>query len=155
MDTNLFPAQALSMADLLPHSAPMILLDSVMHWDEHNICCLAQSHLQPDNPLREAGILSVFAGIEYAAQAMAAHARLLAGKSADITPDKGFLAVASKLSASADTLDCNMAPLQVNAQRLAYNADSSLYGFSLTAGDKILLAGQLTAVLIRETNSNR
>jgi len=131
----------------------MVLLDAISLWDQQTIRCLTQSHLLPDNPLRDGGVLSVFAGVEYAAQAMAIHARLLDSATADIPPRKGFLAVASKLNANVDVLDHIAAPIQVEANMLAHNTDSSLYAFSLTADGQTLLSGQLTAVIISDTSS--
>ncbi|SDU23327.1 hypothetical protein [Halopseudomonas salegens] len=154
MDTSTLSAPLPPIADLLPHSAPMVLLDSITQWDEQNIRCQAHSHLQPDNPLRDAGVLSVFAGVEYAAQAMAAHARLLSPAAAGGPPRKGFLAVASKLNASVDVLDSLSAPMHIEANMLAHNADSSLYAFSLTADGQTLLTGQLTAVTVSDNSTD-
>ena len=140
-----------AIADLLPHRPPMVLLDAIIHWDEQRIHCQSQSHLQPDNPLRQAGVLSVFAGVEYAAQAMAAHARLLMARAPDAEPRKGFIAVASKLAAQVDRLDSVTAALSIEAEMLAHNADSSLYAFTLSAAGQTLLTGQLTAVTISDT----
>ncbi|HEY7885675.1 MAG TPA: hypothetical protein VIC08_12100 [Cellvibrionaceae bacterium] len=135
------------IAELIPHRAPMVLVDSITHWDDKNIICHSESHLSSDNPLRDQGVLSVFAGVEYAAQAMAAHARLISPPKADGPPRKGFLAVASKLTATVAELDTVAAPLVINAHMLAHNADSSLYEFTLHAADTLVLSGQLTAVM--------
>lgn len=154
MDNSKFSAPFPPIADLLPHSAPMVLLDSISQWDEQTIHCQTHSHLLADNALRDAGVLSVFAGVEYAAQAMAAHAHLLNSATAGTPTRKGFLAVASKLNARVDVLDCITAPMQVEANMLAHNADSSLYAFSLAADSQTLLTGQLTAVIISDTNTD-
>ena len=151
MHTRSTPALLPPIADLLPHSAPMVLVDSIIRWDEQSIHCLSTSHLQPDNPLRDAGVLSIFAGVEYAGQAMAAHARLLLSTTADAEPRKGFIAVASKLVAHVDALDSIAATLHIEANMLAHNADSSLYSFTLSANGQALLTGQLTAVTISDS----
>ena len=150
MHTSTAPATMPPIADLLPHRAPMVLLDSITRWDGQSIHCQTRSHLLPDNPLRETGVLSVFAGVEYAGQAMAAHARLLQSEAADATPRKGFIAVASKLAPQVDTLDSITAPMHIEAHMLAHNNDSSLYAFSLSADGQTLLTGQLTAVTIND-----
>lgn len=152
MPTSTFPASTPAIAELLPHSPPMVLVDAIIQWDEQSIHCHSQSHLQPDNPLRQDGVLSVFAGVEYAAQTMAAHARLLMATADDARPRKGFIAVASKLAARVDTLDSVAAPLLIAADMLAHNADSSLYAFTLSADGQTLLTGQLTAVTIADTD---
>ena len=135
---------------LLPHSGPMVLVDSITHWDATHIRCRAQSHLRADNPLRQDGELSVFAGVEYAAQAMAVHARLTTSQPQDGAPRRGFVAVASRLVASVQQLDTETQPLDIEVAVIASSADSSLYQFTLHAGERQLLSGQLTAILAAE-----
>ncbi|MDQ2076992.1 hypothetical protein [Marinimicrobium sp. ABcell2] len=136
---------ALKPASLLPHTGAMVLLDRIDRWDDETIVCTSHSHLAADNPLRDDGRLSVYAGVEYAAQAMAAHTRLLISDSAP--PRKGFLAVASKVTAHAATLDEHTQELTIEAQTIAQNRDSSMYQFRLSAQGQLILEGQLTAVL--------
>lgn len=147
MTRSPLPITGQPLADLLPHSPPMVLLERISHWDESRIECQSHSHLQADNPLRDNGMLSVLAGIEYAAQAMAAHARLRSTGQTAAQPRKGMIAVASRVSAHADRLDAIAAPLQIEASLLVHNSDSSLYSFNLSAGGQPLLSGQLTAVI--------
>jgi len=139
-------------ASLLPHAHPMVLLDTIVRWDSDAIVCSSRSHLAADNPLREVGHLSVFAGVEYAAQAMAAHNRLLADD--DAPPRKGFLAVASKVTALAQNLDQSLdqwpQTLTIEAWVMAQTRDSSMYQFRLSAQETPVLEGQLTAVLSPE-----
>lgn len=132
--------------ELLPHVAPMVLIDAILRWDDNNISCMAHSHLASDNPLRLEGILSVYAGVEYAAQAMAAHAQLTSTAPAS-APRKGFLATASKLSAQVSNLDQIAEPLSVDVHRIAANNGSSLYSFMISAGQQTLLEGQLMAIV--------
>lgn len=147
------PLEYTVIARLLPHTAPMVLLERVDGWDLQTIRCSARSHLAPDNPLRQDGILSIYAGVEYAAQAQALHARLTATPG-DGAPRKGFIAVASKLEAQmldlnkpVSDLDEIAAPLQIELTQLAVNDASSLYRFSLSAAGQLLLQGELLAVL--------
>lgn len=126
----------------------MVLIGAVRAWDDSKISCVANSHLAANNPLRVNGLLSVYTGVEYAAQAMAAHARLTAPAAQETTaPRKGFLAVASKLSASVQNLDTINAELQIDLEMIAANADSSMYSFVLSADQSVLLTGQLMAVM--------
>jgi predicted hotdog family 3-hydroxylacyl-ACP dehydratase len=127
----------------------MVLLDAIERWDSEAIVCTSRSHLAPNNPLRDDGRLSVYAGVEYAAQAMAAHTRLLTDSSAP--PRKGFLAVASKVAAQADALDEYAETLTIEARVIAQNRDSSMYQFHISAQGKPILEGQLTAVLSNST----
>ena len=62
----------------LPHQGSMCLLDAATAWDAQHIRCTASSHRHADNPLRAHDRLGTACGIEYAAQAMAAHGALLA-----------------------------------------------------------------------------
>jgi predicted hotdog family 3-hydroxylacyl-ACP dehydratase len=57
----------------------MCLLDEVTGWDTERISCRTSTHRAADNPLRAHGQLGIACGIEYAAQAMAAHGALLGG----------------------------------------------------------------------------
>ncbi|WP_049721083.1 hypothetical protein [Gilvimarinus polysaccharolyticus] len=139
------PISKQQLAALLPHAEPMILLDCITGWDADNIQCTATRHTQSDNPLRIEGVLSVFAGVEYAAQAMAAHARLCAPQ--QNAPARGFIAVASKLKALAQQLDESPGELHINARKLVQNNDSSLYEFCLSGPQGTILSGQITAVI--------
>lgn len=148
---------------LLPHRGTMVLLDAIIQWDESAIQCTASSHLSAANPLRDKGRLSVYAGIEYAAQAMAAHVRLcqeqslqrpdqsLQRQEQSLQPARGFLAQASKLRATVATLDQRSAPLRIDAWPLARNPGHSLYQFQIHAEDCCLLEGRLTAII--DTNA--
>ncbi len=133
-------------AELLPHREPMVLIEAIRDWDDSKITCTASSHQQKNNPLRVAGVLSVYAGVEYAAQAMAAHARLVANDF-NGEPRKGFLAVASKLSAQVANLDQMDGSLIIALEKIASNDDSSLYHFVISAANQSLLEGQLMAVM--------
>lgn len=133
-------------AELLPHVPPMVLIDKITSWDHTTVVCSADSHLHQDNPLRINGRLSAHAGIEYAAQAMAAHAKLRAGETG--APRRGVVATASKVVAHVDTLDAVPAPLSISATRIADNGDSSLYEFRISAAEQLLLEGQLMVLTI-------
>lgn len=124
----------------------MVLLDSIIAHSEAGITCIAHSHLDPHNPLRISKTLSIYAGIEYAAQAMAVHSKLCAA--ADQPPRRGVVAVASKLQAHYPQLDSFAVPLQIDVNILVRNDTNSLCGFRLCAGEKELLCGQLTAIII-------
>lgn len=133
--------------DLLPHAPPMVLIDAVVDYGTDYILCTALSHLQPQNPLRIEGALSIFTGIEYAAQAMAAHNRLLMNDNEQTSPRKGVIAVASKLVAQQPYLDTEQSALSIKVDVLAQTADSSLAQFTIHSNNKELLRGQLTAAL--------
>jgi predicted hotdog family 3-hydroxylacyl-ACP dehydratase len=125
----------------------MVLLDSITAYDQAHITCTAVSHLAHDNPLRVSGRLSVYAGIEYAAQAMAAHTRLLSAESPATAPRRGVLAVASKVKAYTHWLDDVAGPLTIKSAIVAQTSDSSLCRFSVSRNTQVLLQGQLTVTL--------
>ena len=55
------------VAGLVPHAGSMCLLDQVIECGDDHIVCSAVSHRSPNNPLRDAGRLSVSAAIGFIA----------------------------------------------------------------------------------------
>lgn len=70
------PSVTPPVASLVPHAGPMCLLETVSEWRDDGISC--EALVTDDHPLRVRGRLPATALIEYAAQAMAAHGRLIA-----------------------------------------------------------------------------
>ncbi|MGJ7615159.1 MULTISPECIES: hydroxymyristoyl-ACP dehydratase [unclassified Variovorax] len=134
------------IAQRIPHSGSMCLLDRLESWDAEAIHCSSTTHAQADNPLRtESGLLAPNA-IEYAAQAMALHGGLLAAEGS--TPSAGFLASARNVKLSVARLDDVPGALQVRAQRLSGDDRQVLYAFTVTADDGRMLAeGRAVVVL--------
>lgn len=133
---------------LLPHTDEMVLIDAIILWDFEKICCTANSHLHVNNPLRQSGQLSIYAGIEYAVQAMAAHAQIKVESGGGIIPPrKGFLAAMSRIKAYTQNLDDATETLHIEAQAIASTPNSSMYKFTISANNFTLLEGQLTAVM--------
>lgn len=92
--------------------------------------------------------MPALAGIEYAAQALAAHCALLAA-GADGAPaqGQGLLAGVREVALHVARLDDIDAPLTVRAERLVANGSRLLYGFSIEAGQRQLLSGRVAVVL--------
>jgi len=134
------------IAQLVPQRGPMCLLHEVAHSDERGIVCNALSHRSPDNPLRRAGMLPALAGIEYAAQALAAHCALLA-RAHQAEPVQGLLAGVREVELHVARLDDIDAPLTVRAERLVANGPRLLYGFVIESGQRKLLSGRVAVVL--------
>jgi predicted hotdog family 3-hydroxylacyl-ACP dehydratase len=130
--------------DLVPHQGAMCLLDEVLEWDAGRIVCAAASHRDPSNPLRGADGLSAIAGVEYAAQAVAAHAVLTMTSSAQ---RKGYLASLRDVICSVERLDTEPGDLAVSANQVAAEAGRLLYDFRIDAGGRELLRGRLSVVL--------
>jgi len=139
----------------IPHQGSMCLLDRVDSWDAQNIRCSASSHCALDNPLRAHGRLGAACGIEYAAQAMAAHGALLAA--ADSAPRAGYLASVRAVELKVARLDDIAADLRVEAACESGDDNTILYGFSVYAGQDLLLSGRaivvLDATLLDKTNT--
>lgn len=129
----------------LPHQGSMCLLDAVTAWDAQQIHCSASSHRAPDNPLRAHDRLGAACGIEYAAQAMAAHGALLAAD--DEVPRAGYLASVRGVELKVARLDDIAADLRVEAERVSGDGNTILYGFSVWAEHDLLLQGRAIVVL--------
>jgi predicted hotdog family 3-hydroxylacyl-ACP dehydratase len=129
----------------IPHQASMCLLDRIDSWDTQHIQCSASSHRAPDNPLRAHGRLGAACGIEYAAQAMAAHGALLAA--AGSAPRAGYLASVRAVELNVARLDDIAADLRVEAERVSGDDNTILYGFSVFAEQALLLNGRAIVVL--------
>jgi predicted hotdog family 3-hydroxylacyl-ACP dehydratase len=136
----------------LPHQGNMCLLDAVTDWDAQHIRCTASSHRAPDNPLRAHDRLGAACGIEYAAQAMAAHGALLAA--ADGAPRAGYLASVRGVELHVARLDDVAADLDVEAERLSGDDNVILYGFRVSAAGRPLLSGRATVMLDADKPGN-
>jgi predicted hotdog family 3-hydroxylacyl-ACP dehydratase len=131
---------------LIPHSGAMCLLSEVVHHDPKTILCRATSHRLPDNPLRCDNRLPALAGIEYAAQAVAAHCTLV-GSVPGEPVRRGLLAGARAVTLHATRLDNIDAALSVRARRLVADGPRYLYAFTLEAGEQRLLEGRIAVVV--------
>ena len=129
----------------LPHQGSMCLLDGVAGWNAQSIHCTASSHRLADHPLRAHGRLGAACGIEYAAQAMAAHGALLARDAA--RPRAGYLASMRSVSLHVARLDDLAADLDVAAERLSGDEQTILYGFAVRAAGRLLLEGRAAVLL--------
>lgn len=133
------------IAHLVPQQGPMCLLDEVLRHDERNIACRATSHRAGANPLRSNGRLPALAGIEYAAQALAAHCALV--EAAPARASDGVLAGVRAVALRVDRLDEVEQALEVKAERLIVEGPRLLYRFSIEAGGRELLSGRVAVVL--------
>ena len=135
---------------LIPHSGEMCLLDEVLDWQADLVRCRSFTHHSPTNPLRIGGRLRIVCGIEYAAQAMAVHAALLAGDAAG-QPRPGYLASVRAVRARAGSLDDVAGALLCQARRVAATDGTASYEFSIEretdADDRVVLSGRATVVL--------
>ena len=134
------------IAQRIPHSGSMCLLERLESWDADAIRCSTTTHKLMDNPLRTSGGLLAPNAIEYAAQAMALHGGLLATEGS--TPSAGFLASARNVRLAVARLDDIEGALQVQAQRLSGDERQILYEFAVKAEDgRTLAEGRAVVVL--------
>ena len=134
------------IAQRIPHSGSMCLLERLDGWDADVIRCSTTTHRLADNPLRTAGGLLAPNAIEYAAQAMALHGGLLAAEGS--TPSAGFLASARNVWLAVARLDDIEGALQVQARRLSGDERQILYEFAVSAEDgRTLAEGRAVVVL--------
>jgi predicted hotdog family 3-hydroxylacyl-ACP dehydratase len=134
----------LQIAELIPHSGAMCLLDGVVYWDAGRIVCMSRSHHAADNPMRSNGHLPALCGVEYAVQTMAVHGGLT-GKT-DGRPRLGYLASLRELECGGERLDL-AGELLVEAELLAGDGANVSYRFSLRVGEVKLLSGRALVVL--------
>jgi predicted hotdog family 3-hydroxylacyl-ACP dehydratase len=132
----------------IPHHGRMCLLDEVMEWDAQHIRCRSGTHRLPDHPLRSQGRLGIACGIEYAAQVMAVHGALAAGKVGKGRSEVGFLAGLRDVRPHVLRLDDIEADLICEALLVAGDHGSALYEFALwsEAPMQRLLSGRATVV---------
>ena len=104
-----------------------------------------RSHRDADNPLRAHDRLGAACGIEYAAQAMAAHGALLAAPTARRAPAIWRACAASSCMSRGWTTSPPTST--VEAERLSGDDNTILYGFRVSAAGRELLSGRAAVVL--------
>ncbi len=138
----------INIATLIPHAGSMCLLDAVDTYDQQRIVCRASSHRAAHNPLRHSEQLSVQAGIEYAAQAVAVHGSLLARQhNPHAAPRSGMIAVLTDVRWQIERLDTVNGDLTISAERLAELPQGLQYRFALRAAEQELLCGEMIIAL--------
>jgi predicted hotdog family 3-hydroxylacyl-ACP dehydratase len=134
-----------AIARRIPHQGRMCLLDRVLHWSASAIECEARPDPGETHPLRREGALSAVHVVEYAAQAMAVHGTLLAGR--DDAPKAGYLASVRSVRLQRDTIDAADAPLRIRAERLSGDGGSMIYQFSVEGARGAVAEGRAAVVL--------
>jgi predicted hotdog family 3-hydroxylacyl-ACP dehydratase len=134
----------------IPHQGNMCLLDEVVSWDSRRLLCRTGTHRDAAHPLKLHARLGIACGIEYVVQAMAVHGAIAADAGAGRPPAKaevGFLAGLRDVRMHAERLDDIDTDLVCEVQRIAGDASTALYSFSLSTGERCLLEGRATVVL--------
>jgi predicted hotdog family 3-hydroxylacyl-ACP dehydratase len=139
------PVGRLWIANHLPHQGRMSLLDEIVEWDRAAVRAIARNHRAPDHPLRRGGELPIACGIEYGAQAAAAHGALLSqGPSG-----AGFLASVRSVAFHARRLDDVAGDLEVRAEQMGASEAGVLYRFELASAGRVLVDGRLTVAFAK------
>jgi predicted hotdog family 3-hydroxylacyl-ACP dehydratase len=131
------------IAALIPHEGAMCLLDAVVRWDATSIVCRASIQNAEVHPLGAGGRLDCVCGIEYAAQAMAIHGGLTAGR----RPDSGYLASVRDVVCHVGRLDLPAGDLEVSATLLFADTGGAMYGFVLRREEVTILEGRAAVVI--------
>lgn len=129
----------------LPHAGAMCLLEQVLERDRDSIRCATASHRDPCNPLHRNGILSAVHGVEYGAQAAAAH-----GVLSDVLDGETALLLGAvrDLELKVARLDRLPTPLQVTAWLEARAGVNAVYRFELSADELICVRGRITLMSV-------
>lgn len=136
------------IAKVIPHAGSMCLLDSVLYCDAQHIRCSSSTHRSIDNPMRSGNELSALCGIEYAAQAMAAHG--VFGGQINAKPRAGYLVSLRDVTCTTMRLDDLLDDLIIDAEKLMGNDAHVTYRFTLLAGENEIMSGRATVVLDAE-----
>ena len=142
---NHAPLDRAWIAAHLPHQGRMSLLHEILEWDATTVRALARSHRATNNPLRRAGELPIACGVEYGAQAAAAHGALMARQASGA----GFLAAARSVVFHARRLDDVPGDLEVFAERIGGGDAGVMYRFEVTCAGRALVEGRLTVAFAR------
>ncbi len=152
----------------VPHAGPMCLLDEVVSWDEQHIECTAfvqsrndgarddetaRRNAQTAHPLSHDGRLPATAAIEYAAQAMALHGRLMQEQAATAAaPARGFLAGLRSVRLHCRWITPASPLLTVRVTRFAGDDVQVLYDFEVRAAEPV---AQGRAVVVLDAARSR
>jgi predicted hotdog family 3-hydroxylacyl-ACP dehydratase len=133
------------IALLIPHAGAMCLLDKVVRWDAGSIRCLTARHRSADNPLQRAGgEIGAACAVEFAAQAMALHGRLL-HETGD-APKPGYLASVRDVRLHTPFLDKIGDDLVIDAALLMGDERTASYSFTLSTAAGEIASGRATVV---------
>jgi predicted hotdog family 3-hydroxylacyl-ACP dehydratase len=125
---------------LVPHKAPMLLLDRVVAYSGDLVTC--EVEIRPDSMFMSEGGVPAVVGVEYMAQCVAAYAGLTAhakGEGARI----GFLLGSRDVRIDADVFAVGDR-LAIDARRTWGENDLGSFACEVRRGDQVLVRGSLT-----------
>ncbi len=133
------------LAAHLPHQGAMSLLDGIVRWDATTVHAISNRHRAPDHPLRRGAELPATAGIEYGAQAAAAHGALATQGASR----PGFLASMRGVTFHVRRLDDVAGPLEIFAEQLGSGDAGVLYRFEVRGDGRSLVEGRVSVAFPR------
>ena len=143
------------IATLVPHSGPMVLLDRVLSADTDNLC--AEVRIHPGSMFFDAaadnagGGVGSWVGVEYMAQAIAAHAGWLALQHGDAVK-VGFLLGSRKYEAARPLFAAGCV-LQVHVHRVL-QGENGLGAFECRIEEANEMAATATITVFQPNNVN-
>ena len=129
----------------LPHQGRMSLLHAVVAYDETTVRAIANDHRDRTHPLRVNGVLPAVCGVEYGAQAAAAHGAICSS----LPSGAGFLAGARSVRTHVARLDDIAGDLSIEAEQLGAGAAGVVYSFSISGDGRLLVTGRVTVAFAR------
>lgn len=138
-------ADKAAIAQVIPHTGNMCLLDGVLECDAQRIRCISGTHRDAANPMRSGDVLLALCGIEYAAQAMAVHGAWDA--KFDRKPRAGYLAALRDVACHTTRLDDLGDDLVIDAEKVMGDDARVIYQFNIHAGTTKIMSGRATVVL--------
>ena len=129
----------------LPHAGDMCLLEAVVDWDESSLRARASNHGALNHPLRRGSELPIVAGIEYGAQAAAAHGALSTQKPSGA----GMIAAVRSVAFHARRLDNVAGDLDIRVEQLGSAGAGVIYRFAISASGAVLVEGRVTVAFTR------
>ena len=129
----------------LPHQGRMSLLHGIVSWDATTLRAVAEGHRDPAHPLRRDGELPIASGIEYGAQAAAAHGALSSGAASP----PGVIASVRDVAFHARRLDDVPRSLDIMVEQLGEGEAGALYRFEVCAAGTPLVDGRITVMFRR------
>ena len=129
------------VATLVPHEAPMILIDKLIYVDENSVHC--QVFINANSPLfdKQSETVNAWVGIEYMAQTISAWSGYQSFLKSETSPI-GFL-LGSRRYNSNTPLFNNGDILDIYAEKLLENEGMGVFSCSIKRADKELANGQL------------
>ena len=129
------------VATLVPHEAPMILIDKLIHVDPNSVHC--QVFINPNSPLfdEQSETVGAWVGIEYMAQTISAWSGYQSFLKSETSPI-GFL-LGSRRYNSNTPLFNNGDTLDIYAEKLLENEGMGVFLCTIKCADKELASGQL------------